>query len=94
MAAVHASINALTDTMENGFGQDKGEQSGNVVAWVGGKLATSSVGVRWESPGVLTSIHCAGCNFPRATRTSMWSGLVLVYTKASQGLDREVHGGC
>ena len=63
MAAVRID-NVLTDSMENGFGQDKGEQSGNVVAWVGGKLATSPVGVRWESPGVLTSIQHAGCDFP------------------------------
>ena len=35
------------------------------MAWVGGKLATSSVGVRRES---LTSIQCAGCDFPGATK--------------------------
>ena len=34
VAAVHASIYVLTDRMEDRFGQDKGEQSGNVVAWV------------------------------------------------------------
>ena len=68
VATVHASINTLKDRMENGFGQDKGEQSGNVVAWIGEKLATLSVELRQESPGVLTLIQRAGCDFPRVTK--------------------------